>query len=674
MRRLIVLGLALGLAGCEANIDRGVKEIRPLLKFDGQTVATPKLSTFPSCKLLKERLREKTSRHVREMMANWPVDPPRYLFMPERSIGGAFDMAPGSVAASPMASMEGIDFSGTNNQEKGVDEADIIKIDGQYFYILNKNQLEILKIQDDGSLENVSRLALSEPARGLLLFGDRAVLLTEIWQRDTKLRIDWVELGADRTKPEITKSYYFQGSLSAARKIGEKLHVATLYNDELRGIQYFPVLPEDYYDKSDDDQAHMWAHAVSEARRANEAFLANHDFVKLVPRQLHKHGELYIPYDITEKDCDRVYGSFEDDARGFVSLITLAADSNEITENWVRGSSPVVYASPEQVIIAERKYPSWEDIRSDRPSHNSWPSTSIHRFKLDGGMNPRYADSLEVPGTMLNSFSLSEYNGYVRLATTIRVFGPEGVDQNRLFILGEKDNRFQVVSSIENIAPGETIWSARFTKDKGFLVTFKQVDPLFTLDLSDPLHPFVAGSLKVPGVSTYMQDIGGGRLLAVGYGGTEEGLNWQTSISLFDTSDFSNPALIDSLSLKEEGLDNNWFFQSAANHDHLAVNYFAPAGLTAIPLFASHMEWDQENHKLISEYRSKLKIVNTKNGEEFKLLGEIDHSMMGQEKEHRDPEIRRSYFVGNYLYAFSSGAITSTRLSDFATIASIMLD
>ena len=75
----------------------------------------------------------------------------------------------------------------------------------------------------------------------------------------------------------------------------------------------------------------------------------------------------------------------------------------------------------------------------------------------------------------------------------------------------------------------------------------------------------------MPGVSTYMQDIGEGRLLAVGYGGTEEGLNWQTSISLFDTSDFSNPALIDSLSLKEEGLDNNWFFQSAANHDHSAV-------------------------------------------------------------------------------------------------------
>ena len=427
MRGLMVLGLALGLAGCDANIDRSVKEIGPLLKFDGQTVATPKLSTFPSCKLLKEKLREKTSRHIREIMANWPVDAPKYSFIPEGMGGDSFAL-PGvasPVLAAPMAAMEGIDFSGTNNQEKGVDEADIVKIDGQYFYILNKNQLEILKIHDDGSLENVSRLALSEPARGLLLFGDNAVLLSEIWQRDTKLRIDWIELGADRTKPQITKSYYFQGSLNAARKIGEKLHLATLSSDELRGIQYFPNLPEDYYEKSSDDKAHMWAHAVSEARRANEEFLAKYDFVQLVPRQLHKHGELYIPYDMTEKDCDRVYGSFEDDDRGFVSLITLGKGFNEITENWVRGSSPIVYASSEQFIIAERRYPSWEDIRSNRLAHNIAPRTSIHRFKMDEGMNPRYADSLEVPGTMLNSFSLSEYNGYVRLATTIRNLAPK---------------------------------------------------------------------------------------------------------------------------------------------------------------------------------------------------------------------------------------------------------
>lgn len=330
-----------------------------------------------------------------------------------------------------------------------------------------------------------------------------------------KIRLDVVQFGEDRQNPSIEQSYYFEGSLSAARKIGNKIHLATYFKADRINLYRWPKLPDNYYESNSAQRAQMWSEAKAEARSKNMDKIAHFDFSKLLPHQLERNGDDYSQIPLSENACAHSFGAATDPASGFLSLISFTPETHDIAIQRVRGNHPIVYASPEQFIIASaHNHWSWWTPNDDKDE------TVIHRFKLDVDNVPSYADSVTVPGSLHNSFSLSEYNGYVRVATTTRRdwHREESVDQNHLFILGEDSGVFSLISFIENLAPGETIWSARFSKDKGFLVTFRQVDPLFTLDLSDPKNPVVAGELKVPGVSTYLQDIGNDQLLAIGYG------------------------------------------------------------------------------------------------------------------------------------------------------------
>lgn len=712
MLRLGVMGLVSLLAGCGVQLeDQKSPQQLNLSESSGFMVLAPSfLTNYQSCEQIKEDLRNRVEKELQEDMARWPEEAPHYFPSPGGCIGGPELAAP--VSAAPISDaakvagrgQEGIDFSGTNNQEKGVDEADIIKLDGQFFYVLAKNgekqKLEILSIEEKGELKAVSELILENGAESILLLDDKLAIFSHApqdyasWNYSYQqiFRLDIVALSADRKEIAIENSYYFKGSLSGARKIGDKIHFASFIYGQHLGLNLWPDLPENYYGSTPEEQDRMWVDAKEEARRKNEEILANYDFLNILQFKVERNGLNYSELPVTEEDCQRSYGNIDDPSRSFLSLFTFDPNNNSILSQSVRGNMPTVYASPDQFILASTDY-SWSADRTKT-------ETVIHRFKFDVDNVPSYADSVAVPGHLHNSFSLSEYNGYVRVATTIRRNWQDeaSVDKNALYILGEENGFFGVVSALEDIAPGETIWSARFTKDKGFLVTFKQVDPLFTLDLSDPKNPQVVGELKIPGVSTYLQDIGNGQLLSVGYAGNEEGLNWKTSIALFDVSDFKAPRLSSSLLLEDliTNDENSWGWGwSEANYNHLAINYFAPVGLTAIPI--SGYRWIRDNDCIPGadednsdndtdeaigiiippsnghyEYSSKLKVVRTKAAEELQLLGEIDHSQFYQANEdsYRDPQVHRSYFVGEYLYAFSSEGITATRLSDMVTTSS----
>src|SRR5690606_24595435 len=115
--------------------------------------------------------------------------------------------------------------------------------------------------------------------------------------------------------------------------------------------------------------------------------------------------------------------------------------------------------------------------------------------------------------------------------------------ENHVWVLRASGSHYLPVGHLGGIALGERITAARFLDDKGYLVTFRQVDPLFTIDLSNPDTPVLAGELKIPGFSTYLHPLGADRLLTIGVGGDEQGANWRTTISTFDVSDFANPAL-----------------------------------------------------------------------------------------------------------------------------------
>lgn len=683
MFRYCAIALLGFLTGCGADLIERINDDTNLNLTDGSSkeIAAPSfLTNYNSCEQITNDLRVRATKSIEAQMALWPIEAPRYL----PPMPGCGDAA-GAPAAAPAAGggrVEGIDFSGTNNQEKGVDEADIIKIDGRFFYVINNDAIEILSIENEGSLEPVSRITLAQRPESMLLLDDKALVFSAVnayvpnQPYYSKVQLDVIDLGADRLHPRLEKSYYFKGDLSGARRIANKIHLATyLYGQDI-GLVTWPTLPDTYYEATPEEQDRLWIEAKEQARVKNAEILANIDFLTTLPSELERNGDEFVPVPLTETDCQRTFGSAIEQNSGFLSLISIDPKSDTVATQRVGGNYPTVYASLDQFIIASANQQWWWWSNASYKDE-----TIIHQFKFDVNNEPNYTGSVAVPGALHNSFSLSEYNGYVRVATTVRRDWQDenSQDQNGLYILGDDANGFSIISSLENLAKGEQIWSARFTKDKGFLVTFRQVDPLFTLDLSDPKNPKVAGELKVPGVSTYLQDIGDGNLLAIGYSGSEQGLDWKTSISLFDVSEFATPRLESTLSLADvDNDDGTWNHSwSEANHNHLAINYFAPNGLTAIPISAyryKRVEDDGEWRWPGIEYISKLKVIDTKVGRDLSLVGEIDHSAFyshnDENQQWQDPQIRRSYFVGNYLYAFSAGGITVTRLTDMITTGS----
>jgi hypothetical protein len=649
-----------------------------------QAFVEPLLSTYQTCDLLMAHNREDARQKIRAQMDKWPTKaPPNVLppMPPVIPIGPvSFDDAPTSNAAptsGPIAGNapppsssapdtgEGVDFSGTNNQEKGVDEADIIKTDGHYFYVLNNNRLEILRIDQGGQLNLAGSLQLERGTNNFLIANDRAFVFASGFLDGYSSRIDVIDLSLDRNNPNLIKTHYFEGRFEAARKIGNKIFVATHKQGDGLELHEEPVLPLDYHSQTPDMKEIIWAEAVRSSRAHNEELIDSFDFLSLVPRKLHKNAAQFERLPLTEEDCSHVFAAKDDATNSYLSLITLdSEDESAVDQQWVRIQDATVYASPEQVIIAANSW--W---RADRNQ------IALHRFKLQSDHNPTYADSTTVPGKLLNSFSLSEYQGYVRVATHA---GNGPSQTNSLYILGEEEGVFKIISSLEGLAPGERIWAARFSKDRGFLVTFKTVDPLFTLDLSDPKNPKVAGELKVPGVSTYLQDIGHDHLLAVGHGGDESGLSDDIVISLFDVSDFKHPRLAQSSNFAiTSDHDDSWNVSSLANNTHLAINYFAPLGLTAVPVMASRYVHRIEEHHWQNDFVSKLQVFNTKAGEELILVGEVDHSSYynsdDEDAEENSYGISRSYFVGDYLYAFSPNVATATRLSDMVTTEGYLL-
>src|SRR5579871_1920533 len=392
-----------------------------LSEHNVKTYASTLLQSYNSCEQLASQLKATALAEVRTRLAMMVDDVP-YGWVDDGlemspglpNMGGAVPMPAAPVAGSAPVSMpvEGIDFSGTNNQEKGVDEADIIKTDGRFFYILNRSRLEILRIQDQGELAPASEVILQQPGEGILLIGDKALVISSKgWQRIVRseqnngnvessepartnvVHIDVIELGADRSQPQITDTYYFQGEFLAGRRIGQNIHLAT-YLDNSIGLNYYPHVGWDFHQQTPEERTRLWAEAISRAQAENEAAINGLNFLDLLPTRLTKEDNGYIRQPLTDGDCARAFGALDGSANGFLSLITLPneeMDANMATQ-WVRGNQPTVYASPDQFILASEEHQPWWFMGKDHEREY----TSIHRFKFGEDDKPHYADSTRV--------------------------------------------------------------------------------------------------------------------------------------------------------------------------------------------------------------------------------------------------------------------------------------
>jgi len=209
-------------------------------------------------------------------------------------------------------------------------------------------------------------------------------------------------------------------------------------------------------------------------------------------------------------------------------------------------------------------------------------TTEIHRFDASDPSRTTYRSSGSVPGFVLNQFAMSEDKGVLRVATTEDPLWMNGAQQqdseSGVSVLREQAGKLVTVGRVGGLGKGERIYAVRFLGDTGYLVTFHQVDPLFTLDLSDPGHPRQVGELKVAGYSAYLHPIGDGLLIGVGQDASDAGIRQGPQVSLFDVSDPAAPKRLAQRVLGDQsaGTEAEW--------DHHAFLWWAPEKLAVLPL------------------------------------------------------------------------------------------
>lgn len=636
-----------------------------------------------------------------------------------------------SSAPSTGTSREG-EFSGTNNQESGVDEADFLKTDGFHVYMLNGQLLLIMAVPEFGNLTLESNLTIEGHPNQMMLDGDKLVISSRInsWEiphesdlggllfddSQTKSRINnlvkytVVDI-SDRSSPSVVRELYVEGNYQTARMVDGTIRSITHLWTYFDGIRSWVELPNDYWSEEDiDERMDLWNESMNQTLAHNDAIISNLTLDDFVPHIYELESGSIKTHAISKDQCSEFSASSDSAGRGFTSIMSIKILNDEVSleVDHITSSWSHVYSSEDTLILAEPANDWWWFWRN-----SGWEdATNIHSFDISDANNTVYSASGRVNGTVQDQFSISEYQGSIRVASTTDAWGrwwlPTEVDEsgepvwtgpsNQVAILQDDgDGSLSEVGFIGGIADGETIWSARFVGERGYLVTFMNIDPLWVIDLSEPTNPVILGELEVPGVSTYIHPIDDNFLLTIGIAGGEDGLglDWSTTqVSLFDVSDTTKPKLSDTIPLSPAFADDNceritdcgWSWSnSEATYEHKAFTYWAPDNILAVPLSTHRYIYDEVEvngrvyYHYGYQYVSVLKTikVDTENGT-LSNHGEVNHSAFYNDGTTSSwwsgtTSIKRSIFMGDFVYAFSSGGATVHRTDDLQMMVELEL-
>jgi uncharacterized secreted protein with C-terminal beta-propeller domain len=332
---------------------------------------------------------------------------------------------------------------------------------------------------------------------------------------------------------------------------------------------------------------------------------------------------------------------------------------------------------------ATNLYVSQSNIYVTMPDGLWWSGegeTIVHRISIDNGAIDIEASGT-VPGRILNQFSMDEYDNHFRIATTSSSFGGvRAANSNNVYIL---DSELSIVGRLENLAPGEQIYSARFMGDKGYLVTFKNIDPLFTLDLSDPSSPMVLGKLKIPGYSNYLHPFDENHLIGIGKEAVEskdENFAWYqgVKISLFNIEDVETPKEVGKLLIGDRGTD------SPVLYDHHAMLFDKRSGVIVIPILEAKIfpeKYPQgvppSTHGEYVFQGAYVLNIDVEDGIEVKgMVTHIDDPQVLIKSGYylySPYEIVRSLYIGEVLYTISSGKVVASSLENLEEISALIL-
>jgi uncharacterized secreted protein with C-terminal beta-propeller domain len=588
-------------------------------------------------------------------------------------------------AAAPSA------YTSTNNQVAGVDEADFVKNDGTRIFVLSGDRLHAARSWPPEQLHVAGSIAIEGWPQQMFLDGpDRVVVFSSVstapvappgepvpiadslWcdspscgYAPAMVKVSLVDV-SDLAAPRLVREVYLPGSYRAARMNGRSVRLV------LTDSFAYPAIVR---------WGPAWDPAVwsdpGKLRAAYDALIADNEKAirdrtldDWLPqaRSVVAGRSTALPH-----DCSTFSRVNAPTRMGTLTVATLdLSQPDGFSRASIMGEADEVYASASNLYVATRQWWSWpEPGQTDR--------THLHKFDISRPERATYVASGSVEGHLADQFSIDEAaTGHLRVATTVEVRVPDPANpwgrietSSRVLVLAQDGARLAVVGRTEALAPGERIQSARFVGTRGYVVTFRQVDPLFAFDLSDPRAPRMVGELEVPGFSTYLHPIDERHLLAIGTFVPEppagQPVDWQAravQLAIFDVGDAAKP-----LQLHTQ-LVGTSYGSSEAQSDHKAFNWFPAKKLLAIP-FA---DWSPSASGAAwwASFVSELRVFRVDPAAGFTPLGALSMGDLYRTQQDRSwswqwsPQVRRSVIADDYAYAISDAGIRVARTDRLA--------
>ncbi len=533
------------------------------------------------------------------------------------------------------------DYSTTNTQVENVDEADIVKTDGEHiYYVLNgilyivkADNLEIvstIKIQSDNERFTISEIFLKDDK--VVLLGNGYILeepitkTTEEESMTDSVRVNTLQTAKaivynieNKNAPEKIREVALEGNYLDSRMVGDNLYLIS------RKYAYFYGEVEDY---------------------------------TILPVM---KDSIATQEDVKRIDCtDIVYFEGTEDTSFMLVGGFNINDTEEAHVETFFGAGDTVYANEKNLYLTQTVYGNDYNYK-----------TTIYKFALEEAMIKLLAKG-EVAGKLNNQFSMDEYDGNLRLATTSYItVEPEKTEDigngnvmttlatrtttNNLYVLNEN---LEEIGKIEDLAKEEKIYSVRFIGKIGYIVTFKEVDPLFVIDLSDPTNPTVKGELKIPGYSSYLHPYDENHIIGIGYNTKDNGYGGITNstmkMSMFDVSDLENPQEIFSVDI---GTD---YASSEVTYNHKALFYKKAENLIGFPVNYRSNNYRKNENGFIN---FKIDLENN----QFEKYGEILQKM-----DYRS-DVRRVIYIEDILYTLGYSGIVSYDLNTFEKLDEVEL-
>ncbi len=498
----------------------------------------------------------------------------------------------------------GENYSISNLQEAGVDEPDVIKTDGERLVI--SLGLTIFLVDVSGSSPTVldSLLLEGDWANSMLLAGDRLLVFIPGWGMgipfDDVAPDSGNSLSPSRPRRPLTGSDWgptleiVEVDLSGGQlRVAESLRIdgqyvgARMTDGVVRVVTSLPARPFgwDTTRSSDGEGPNDGAASASDTNDTELFDAAAHTWL---PRFERVSATRTVTERGTLGSCERTWAPEHFAGSGTLSVTTFDFASDGVGGNAVTTSiladGQNVYASTDHLYVAATRIEAerlWFESQRSLNEDIELPElfTEVHQFDLSDPTEATHVASATVPGLLLNQYSMSAHEGYLRVATTTSpswFFGDETPSQSLLTVLDARDGQLSTVSQIGGLGVGEQIFAVRYLGDVAVVVTFRQVDPLYLIDLADPTAPQVTGELKITGYSAYLHPLGDGLLLGVGQEADLQGVTRGTQVSLFDIADMSRPERLDQWTLPDA--------RSSVEFDALRFLHWPASEMVVLPV------------------------------------------------------------------------------------------